>query len=120
MADKTIKIQGTFEVHEISGAVSNKAVIKDLDTIVQQVSAFGPWIVPGNTINQQISFGGITLAKRIYLKTDQAVTLKLNQNTDLGFSFKGEGILSSDDGITALFVTTGPNDTNVEAIIGGD
>ena len=119
-ADKTVKINGTFEVWEPPSYVSNKAVLKDLSTIVQQVAAFGPWEVPGTTIDQQISFGGITLAKRLYLKTDQSVTLKFNQSTDIGFSFKGEGVLSSEDGITALFVTTGPNDTCVTAIICGD
>jgi len=37
------------------------------------------------------------------------------------FSFgPGDGILMSENGITALFVTSGANSTELEAIIAGD
>lgn len=118
---KTVKINGVFEVVDASTTVSPKAVMNEQNTQIGEVTNYAPWLVPGNSVNEQITFGGITLAKRIYLHTDQPVTLKFNQNTDVGFSFgPGHGIFSSQDGITAIFVSTGPNPTNVTAIIGGD
>lgn len=118
---KTVKVQGTFEVHRASGTVSPKKVLSDLATTVEQVQDSDPWKVAGNTINQQISFGGVTLAKYIYLKTDYQVTVKLQQQTDTGFPWLGAGIIpSKGDGISGLWITTGPNETCVEVVVCGD
>jgi hypothetical protein len=118
---ETVKINGVFEVVDSAGTSSPREVIKDISTQVGQVTDYDPWTIPGNTANQQITFGGVTLAKRLFIRTDQPVTMKFNQNTDTGFSFgPGDGFLSSTNGITALYVSTGPNETNVTAIIAGD
>ena len=117
----TVKINGVFEVVDSAGTSSPREVIKDVSQVITQVADYDPWIVPGNAVNTQITFGGVTLAKRIFIRTDQAVTLKFNQSTDVGFSFgPGDGFVSSSNGITALFVSTGPNPTNVTAVVLGD
>lgn len=117
----TVKINGTFEVVDSAGTSSPREVIKDNSQVVAQISDYDPWLVPGAAVNQQITFGGVTLCKRLFIRTDQPVTLKLNQSTDTGFSFgPGDGFLSSTNGITGLFVSTGPNPTNVTAVVAGD
>jgi hypothetical protein len=117
----TVKINGTFEVVDSAGTSSPREVIKDNAQQITQVSDYDPWTVAGSVVNQQITFGGVTLAKRLFLRSDQPVTLKLNQSTDTGFSFgPGDGFLSSTNGITALYVSTGPNDTNLTVVVAGD
>ena len=117
----TAKINGVFEVVDSAGTSSPREVVKDNTQVVGQVSDYSPWIVPGSAVNQQITFGGVTLCKRLFIRTDQAVTLKLNQSTDTGFSFgPGDGFLSSSNGITALYVSTGPNQTNLTVVVAGD
>jgi len=109
----TVKINGVFEVVDSAGTSSPREVTKDVSQVVTQVADYDPWIVAGNVVNEQITFGGVTLCKRLFIRTDQPVTLKLNQSTDTGFSFgPGDGFLSSTNGIIALFISTGPNPTN--------
>ena len=117
---KTVKFQGSFAVHDATGVASPNKPIKDLDLVVGQVQSSDPMCISGATVDFEIPFGAITGAKRIYIKTDQSVTIKFNQNTDLGFSWKGEGVVPSEAGITGIFITTGPNDTNVEIVVAGD
>ena len=117
----TVKINAVFEVVDAAGTSSPREVVKDLSQQITQVADYDPWTVPGAAVNTQITFGGVTLCKRLFIRTDQPVTLKLNQSTDTGFSFgPGDGFLSSTNGITALFVSTGPNPTNITAVIAGD
>ncbi len=103
-----------------SGVASPNKAIKDITLTVGQVQSSDPMCIVGSSVDFQIPFGAITNAKRIYIKTDQSVTIKFNQNSDVGFSWKGEGVVSSEDGVTALFITTGANDTNVEIVVAGD
>ena len=118
---KTVKVQGTFEVYRSDGTISPKKVLLDLATTVEQVQDSDPWKVPGSTVNQQISFGGVALAKYIYLKTNYQVTVKVEQSVDIGFPWLGAGIIpSKGDGITGLWITTGPNETCVEVVVCGD
>ena len=117
---KTVKFQGSFAIHDSAGVASPNKTIKDLSLAVDQVQSSDPMTIVGSSTDFQIPFGAITLAKRIYIKTDQSVTVKFNQNSDVGFSWKGEGVVSSEDGITGLWITTGPNDTNVEIVVAGD
>src|SRR5277367_5290294 len=108
---KHVRIQGTFEIVNERGDVEAKKVFNDVRPVTEASQVF-PQTIPGNTLNLPISFGGVTLAKRIFLKTNFPVTVKFNQSTDTGFSVGvGDNILMSDNGITALFVSTGPNPT---------
>lgn len=116
---KTVRVQGTFQV---IGADGTPECTKNFNTIipVTEAAQVFPQTIPGLSTNVQISFGGVTLAKRIFLKTNFPVTVKFNQNTDVGCSVGvGDNILMSDNGITALFISTGPNPTDIEAIIVG-
>ena len=117
---KTVKYQGSFAVFDASNTASPNKAIKDLTLTVGQVQSMDPGCIPGSSVDFSVPFGAITNAKRIYIKTDQEVTLKVNQNTDTGFPWSGEGVLASASGITALYITTGPNDTNVEIVVAGD
>lgn len=116
---KTVRIQGTFEIVTADGTVEAKKVLNNLIQITEASQVF-PQLIDGGQNNVAINFGGVSLAKRIFLRTNFPVTLKINQNTDTGFSFgPGDGVLMSDNGITALFVTTLSNPTEVEAIVVG-
>lgn len=118
--NKTVKFTGTFAVVDSANVSSPNKPIKDITTTVGQVQSSDPMCIVGSSADFSVPFGAITLAKRIYIKTDQSVTIKFNQDTDLGFSWNGQGVVSSSEGITALFITTGANDTNVEIVVAGD
>jgi len=120
IGNKTVKFQGSFATYDATGVASPNKVIKDITTVVDQVQGSEPMCIPGSTVDFPIPFGAITGGKRIYIKTDQSVTIKFNQNTDVGFSWRGEGVVPSEDGITGVWMTTGPNDTNVEIVVAGD
>jgi hypothetical protein len=117
---KTVRIEGKFEVIGADSTIEGKKVIRDTTT-VEEASQHFPQKVAGNSVNEPINMGGVTLAKRIYLEVDQEVTLKLSEITDTGFLFgPGVGIFSSFSGITGIWLSTGANETVVEAIITGD
>lgn len=120
MGAKTVKINGTFQVYNAANTIEAQKVINDT-LLVSEVTQHFPQVIPGNSVDQQVSFGGVALAKRMLLRTNFAVTLKFNTIVAPGFSFgPGDGILMSENGITALYVTSGPNSTELEAIIAGD
>lgn len=118
---KTVKFQGSFAVHDASNIASPNKPIKDLTLTVGQVQSSDPMCISGSSVDFQVPFGAITAAKRIYIKTDQPVTLKVGAPTEVGFEWQGEGVLSSGStGIPALYITTGATDTNVEIVVAGD
>jgi len=118
---KTVKIQGSFAVEDAAGVSSPNKVLKDLDLTIGQVQSSDPMTISGSTTDFQIPFGAITSAKRIYLKTDQPVTLKIGLITETGFQWQGSGILSSGTtGIGDLYISTGATDTTVEVVVAGD
>lgn len=120
MAAKTIKVNGTFQVYNAAGTVEAQKVLNET-LAVSEVTQHFPQMIAGNSVDQQISFGGVTLAKRLYFKTNFPVTVKFNSIVAPGFSFgAGDGILMAENGITAMYVSTGPNNTELEAIIAGD
>jgi hypothetical protein len=115
-----VKIEGTFEVKNSASTIEAKKVIRDEEQITEATQLF-PHKIAGNTIDLQIAMGGVSLAKRVYIKVDYEVTLKIQQSTDTGFPFgPGDGFFTSDSGITGIWVTTGPNETELEAVITGD
>lgn len=119
-SNKTVKIQGTFSVVDASGVPSPNKTIKDLDLQVSQVASGDPLCIPGGSMDFPFPLGSITLGKRVYLSTDQEVTVKLNNIADIGFPWKGAGFIPSESGITGIWLTTGANDTVVEIIVAGD
>lgn len=117
---KTVKFQGTFAVQDASGVYSPNKTIKDLDLSVTQVQSSDPIEIPGNTMDYQIPFGQITVGRRVYLGTNQEVTVKFNQFTDAGFPWLGVGVVpSGPTGISAIYISTGPTSTCVHAIVVG-
>lgn len=117
---KTVKFQGTFALHDASNVASPNKAIKDLTLSVAQVQSGDPMTIAASTTDFSVPFGSIQGAKRIYIKTDQEVTIKFNQIGDTGFPWRGEGVVPSHSGITGIWITTGPNATNVEIVIAGD
>jgi len=116
---KTVKIQGSFEVINTAKTVEAKKVLNDEVSIDEATQLFPQKILASQT-DVQLSMGGVAQAKRVFLRSSQEVTLKLNHSTDDGFPFgPGDGIFCSYTGITAIYVTTGANDTELEAIITG-
>jgi hypothetical protein len=116
---KTVRIQGTFEISTADGTIECKKVVNNILQVTEASQVF-PQTVAGNQNNVPISFGGVTLAKRIFLRVSNPVTVKFNQSTDTGCSIGvGDNLIMSDNGITALYISTGPNPTDVEAIIVG-
>jgi hypothetical protein len=120
MASKTVKINGTFQVFNAAGTIEAQKVLNDT-LLVSEVTQHFPQVIAGNAVDVQVSFGGVTLAKRIFLRSNFPISIKFNSVVAPSFSFgPGDGILTSENGITALFVTAGPNSTELEAIIAGD
>ncbi len=120
MASKTVKINGTFQIYNAAGTVEAQKVLSDT-LLVSEVTQHFPMIIAGSAIDVAVGFGGVTLAKRIFLRTNFPVSIKFNSLVAPSFSFgPGDGILMSENGITAIFVTAGANSTELEAIIAGD
>ena len=120
MASKTVKINGTFQIYNAAASIEAQKVLSDT-LLVSEVTQHFPMVVAGNTVDAPVGFGGVSLAKRLFLRTNFPVTLKFDSIVAPAFSFgPGDGILMSENGITALFVTSGPNNTDLEAIIAGD
>ncbi len=117
---KTVKIQGTFEVLNAAKTIEAKKVTADevqLDCAVQHF----PAKLDPNITNFELPLGGVARAKRVFIRTNYEVTLKLNQQTDTGFPFgPGDGSFMSTSGITAVYVSTGANETEVELVAVGD
>lgn len=120
-ATKKILINATFEVVPASGIAEIKKTTTDTNTVVTEVTTTSPQVIPGLTVNAPVPMGGVTLGKRIFIRTDQEVTLKIGSALDAGFKFgPGDGFWPSTSGIPSIFITTGPNATAVEAVITGD
>jgi hypothetical protein len=117
---KTVKFEGTFDVRNEAQTIEAKKVVRD-EVEIDEATQHFPQKVAGSTTDHPINMGGVTLCKRLLLWTDYEVTLKLSEITDTGFKFgPGYGVLPSSSGITGIWITTGPNETQVEAIVTGD
>lgn len=119
---KQVKLTVDFKVIDTDGQSTNASmVVKDFDYCGSEAVQHFPHKIAATSVDEPISFGGVTQGKRVIIKSDQPVTLKINNIGDTGFPM-GPGImvLSGDPGITALYVTTGANETKIDAIIVGD
>ena len=117
---KTVKITGTFQIYNAAASIEAQKVLNDT-LLVSEVTQHFPMVIAGNAVDTEVGFGGVALAKRIFIRTNFPVSLKFNSVVAPSFSFgPGDGVLMSENGITALFVTSGPNSTELEAIIAGD
>lgn len=119
-ATRTVKMQGTFEIINAANISETKKTTQDSKDVTE-VTTTSPQVIAGLQTNVPLPMGGVTLAKRVFLRTDQEVTLKIGVSTDTGFKFgPGDGQWSSTSGIPGVFITTGPNATSVESVIAGD
>ena len=116
---KTVSLNGTFEIKNAAATVEARAVTKS-EVQHEEATHHLPFkLLP--TVETQISMGGVEQAKKMFLRVDNAVTLKFNQNTDVGFSFgPGDFWYEGTTGITGVWITTGPNVTQLEAIFAGE
>ena len=120
MSSKTVKVSGTFQIYNAAGTIEAQKVMSDT-LLVSEVTQHFPMVIAGNAVDEQVGFGGVELAKRIFLRTNFPVTVKLDSVVAPGFSFgPGDGVLMSENGITAIYVSAGANNTELEAIIAGD
>jgi hypothetical protein len=120
MSQKTVKVNGTFQIYNAASTIEAQKILNDT-LIVSEVTQLFPQVIPGNAVDQPISFGGVSLGKRIFMRTNFPVGVKFNSVIAPAFSFgAGDGILMAENGITAMYITTGPNCTELEAIIAGD
>lgn len=117
---KTVKIEARYQVLAADGSQClNKKTSDQLS--VEENAAHFPEKIAALTADHPIQFGGVANAKRVFIRTDQEVTLKINDVTDTGFPFgPGDGYLMSATGINSMFVTTGGSETRFEAILSGD
>lgn len=116
---KVVKVYGTFEIQTSDGYIECKKVMNNMISITEATQVF-PQTIPGLSTKVQLSFGGVSLAKRIFLRVNYPVTVQFDQSSDEGYSVGvGECVFMSDNGITSIYITTGPNPTNVEAVIAG-
>lgn len=118
---KTVKIQSTFEVVDASGELDARKVTRE-EVSIEEGSAYFPVKIPALTTDYVVNFEGVSVGTRIFIRSDQQITLKIQNIGDTGFLFgPGDGWLpSSGTGITGMWVTTGPVETKFEAIITGE
>ena len=120
---KQVKMTIDFKVIDQDGVSTNASkVIKDFDYCgAEAVQHFPQKIASGQT-DVPVSFGGVTQGKRVIVVVDQSVTVRINTIVNnVGFAFgAGSLTIAGDPGITAMFISTGVNDTNLDAIIVGD
>lgn len=117
---KTVKVEAVLDVRNAAQTVEGKQVIKE-EVSVEEVTQLFPMKIAASQVNVSLPFGGVAQGKRIFLTTSHEVTLKVNNQLDTGFPFgPGSGFLPSNTGITALYVSTGANDTEVNALITGN
>ena len=117
---KTVILNGTFEIKNAAATIEAKKVTKS-EVQHDEATQHFPYKLQGGTIETQVSMGGVTQAKAMFLRVDQPVTVKLQQQTDTGFPFgPGDMWYESTDGITGVWITTGANETQLEAIFAGD
>jgi hypothetical protein len=120
MSSKIVKINGTFQIYNAAGTIEAQKVLNDTQT-VSEVTQHFPMVIAGNTMDQQVSFGGVALAKRLFMRTNFPVGVKFNSIVAPSFSFgAGDGLFMAENGVTSMYITTGPNSTELEAIIAGD
>jgi hypothetical protein len=114
---KNARVQSTFEIIAPDGTAEAKKVINNILPVTEATQIF-PQTIAGAQTNVLMPFGSVGLAKRLYLRSNYPITVKFNQSSDTGFSFgPGDGFLMSENGITALYVSTGSNATDVEVIV---
>lgn len=119
---KQVKLTIDFKVIDTDGqsTVASK-VVKDFDYCGTEAVQHFPQKIAASQVDVPISFGGVTQGKRVILISDQPITVKINQDTDTGFPLgAGPMVIAGDPGITAIFITTGANITNIDAIIVGE
>jgi len=117
---KTIKVESSVRVLNAAQTVEGQSIIKE-EVSVEEVTQVFPMKIAAMQVDVSLPFGGVAQAKRITLTTSQEVTLKINNLADIGFPFgPGTGFLPSNTGITALYVSTGANETEVNAIVSGN
>ena len=117
---KIVSLNGTFEVKNAAAQVEAKKVTKSEVTHDEATQHF-PFKLVGGTVETQINMGGVSQAKAMFLRVDQPVIVKLQQQTDTGFPFgPGDMWYESATGITGVWITTGANETQLEAIFAGD
>lgn len=115
---KTVAVTLTMTVTNPSNVQESKRVIQVSNVQDQATQLFPQNIGPGLP-DVLLAFGGVTQAKWVLLEIDQEVTLKVNQDADVGFPAKGVVLLQSESGITAVYVTTGVNATCVNFLAVG-
>lgn len=117
---KTVKMEGSFEIRNAAGTIEAKKVTKVEQSFEEGTQHF-PTKIAGLQSDVKISPDSIAQIRKLFLRTDQPVTVKISEVTDTGFSFgPGDGWLCSTNGITGVWITTGANETEVEAIFVGD
>lgn len=118
---KTVSFNARFEILNAAKQATNRQDTVDTSAIVSQVTTKSPQLLAGNLVKYQVNMDGVTLAKRMFIRTSQEVTLILSNVLDAGFKFgPGDGYFPSTSGITGCWVSTGPNVTELEAIFAGD
>lgn len=117
---KTVKIDARYQVLAADGTSEANKKTADSLSVEENASHF-PQKIAGAVIDLAIQFGGVANAKRVFIRTNAEVTLKINDAGNTGFPFgPGDGYLMSATGITSMFVSTGPSETEFEAILSGD
>lgn len=117
---KTVSIELTMKVKNAAGTVEAQRVLSITDATPTEATQLFPQKIAANQANVSLNLGGVTNVKFCLLSFDKEVTLKFNQSGDTGcLAGSGPVLLQSTTGITAIFVTTGANETQVELLAVG-
>jgi len=120
---KIVKFSGEFAIYDSTG--KNKETAKKIDwsITVNEVTQLLQ-IIDANQTDQQISFGGVTQAKAVYINPGPDVTncpqisVKFEDNTNTSFVLDKPTVIGGQ--ITALYITTGAEAITLDVIIAGN
>jgi len=120
---KIVRFSGEFAIFDSTG--KNKETAKKIDwsISVDEVTQLLQ-IIAANQTDEQVSFGGVTIAKAVYINpgpgvsTCPQITVKFEDNTSTSFTVDKPTVIGGQ--ITAIFVTTGTEPITLDLIVAGN
>lgn len=91
---------------------SSMGEFSDLGSFAYAESAGGDYALATASTNTSLNFESITTATAFYIKSDQAISVNINSNTETAKSLTaGSFMLSVGTSVTALYITNSSGST---------
>lgn len=107
---KVLKPEITLQIKENIEVLVNKRITDKSLEVKEFVSS--AMIIPPNTVDLEIGFGGVSLAKFLFLNTKDQISIRLNEMTNPSIVLNGVFMVQSE--VSKIYVT---NLNNNEVIL---